>query len=159
MTSAWSVGMLNVHHMKSTEKPAAFVGTMKQLMPSARPSSPEVRAKIMSCVAVCMPLLKRFLPLITQSSPSRTAFVSSHVASEPWFGSVSPKATRVLPVNMPSRNSFFCSSLPKRSHIMIVGKLPTIDDSFCRSLCRPSPFAARCSRMIAIARFVPSRPP
>src|SRR5436309_148940 len=41
----------------------------------------------------------------------------------------------------------------------MVGKLPTIDDSFCRSLCSPSPFAARCSRMIAIARFEPSRPP
>src|SRR5439155_1633381 len=36
--------MLNVHHMKSTENPAALVGTMKQLTPSARPSSPEVLA-------------------------------------------------------------------------------------------------------------------
>ena len=112
VTSAWSVGMLNVHHMKSTENPSVFTGTTKQLMPSARPSSPDVRAKIISCVAVCMPLLKRFLPLITNSSPSRTAFVSNHDASDPWFGSVSPKATRVLPVNMPSRNCFFCSSVP-----------------------------------------------
>lgn len=85
---------------------------MKQLMPCARPSSPEVRAKIMSWVAACRPLLKRFWPLITHSSPSFTAFVSSHDASEPWFGSVRPKATRVLPVNMPSRNCAFCSGVP-----------------------------------------------
>ena len=30
VTSAWSVGMLNVHHMNSTSKPGVSVGTMKR---------------------------------------------------------------------------------------------------------------------------------
>ena len=60
VTSAWSVGMLNVHHMKSTLKPGVSVGTMKQVMPLASPWSPDVRAKTMSWVALCRPLLKRF---------------------------------------------------------------------------------------------------
>ncbi len=105
----------------------------------------------MSWVARWRPVLKRFSPLITHSSPSRTAVVSSQVASEPWSGSVSPNAMRISPVIIPSRNSSFCSGVPNSSIISTVGKLPTIDDSFCRSLCRPRPFAARCSRMIAIA--------
>ena len=30
VTSAWSLGMLKVHHMKSTRKPGVSVGTMKR---------------------------------------------------------------------------------------------------------------------------------
>ena len=36
VTSAWSVGMLNVHQKKSTLKPGASVGTRKALMPIGR---------------------------------------------------------------------------------------------------------------------------
>ena len=36
-TSAWSVGMLKVHHMNGTSKPGESVGTMKQVTPSAFP--------------------------------------------------------------------------------------------------------------------------
>ena len=61
-------------------------------MPSACPGSPEVRAKTRSWVARCTPVFKRLAPLITQPSPSRSARVSSQVASEPWSGSVSPNA-------------------------------------------------------------------
>lgn len=39
------------------------------------------------------------------------------------------------------------------------GKLPTTLCSFCRSLNRPSPLAARCSRVTAIQRLPPSWPP
>src|ERR1700743_2531400 len=39
------------------------------------------------------------------------------------------------------------------------GKFPTMDDSFCRSLCRPRPLCARCSRITAMSMLVPSRPP
>ena len=37
--------------------------------------------------------------------------------------------------------------------------LPTIACSFCRSQCRPRPLRARCSRITAMPRLVPSRPP
>ena len=153
VTSAWSDGMLNVHHMNSTLKPGVLVGTMIAVMPLPSPGLPEVRANTMSWVARCRPLLKRLAPLITHSSPSRTAVVSSQVASEPWLGSVRPNAMRTSPVNIRSRYSSFCSGRPNSSIISTTGKLPTIDDSFCRSLCRPSPLAARCSRMIAIAEI------
>ena len=128
-------------------------------MPRAWPGSPEVRAKTRSWVARCTPVFHRFEPLITQSSPSRPARVSSQVASLPCAGSVRPKAIDRLPVSIASIHSAFCSSVPNRSIMMICGKLPTIDDSSCRSLCRPRPLCARCSRITAMSRLVPSRPP
>ena len=137
VTSAWSVGMLNVHQKKSTEKPGASVGTRKALMPTGEPGSPDVRAKMMSWVAWCRPELKRLWPLRTHSSPSRTAVVSRKVASEPWFGSVSPNARRRVPSRKPGIHSAFCASVPKSRIISTVGKLPTIELSFCRSLWRP----------------------
>ena len=73
------------------------------LVPVMAPGLPEVRANTRSAVAVCMPVLNRFMPLITQSEPCLTAVVSMKVASEPWLGSVRPKAMRSLPVSMPSR--------------------------------------------------------
>ncbi|MBA8826187.1 hypothetical protein FHX42_003563 [Saccharopolyspora lacisalsi] len=39
------------------------------------------------------------------------------------------------------------------------GKLPTTEDSFCRSLCSPSPLCARCSRITAMSSFEPPLPP
>ena len=68
-TSAWSDGMLKVHHMCSTLKPGVVTGTRKAEMPRASPALPEVRAKTRSTVAVCMPVLNRFMPLIIQSPP------------------------------------------------------------------------------------------
>ena len=128
-------------------------------MPWACPGSPEVRAKIKSCVARCTPVLNRLEPLITQSSPSDMACVSSQVASEPCSGSVSPNAIERSPVISASDHAARCSSVPNRSIMMTCGKLPTIEDSFCRSLCSPRPLCARCSRMTAMSRLVPSRPP
>ncbi len=66
-------------------------------MPRASPTLPEVRAKTRSTVAVCMPVLNRFMPLITQSEPCLTAVVSMKVASEPCSGSVRPKPMRSVP--------------------------------------------------------------
>ena len=128
-------------------------------MPTGEPGSPDVRAKMMSWVAWCSPELKRLCPLSTHSSPSGTAVVSRNVASEPWFGSVSPKASRRVPSRKPGIHSAFCASVPKSRIISTVGKLPTIELSFCRSLCSPRPLWARCSRMIAISRLLASRPP
>ena len=76
-------------------------------MPVAWPASPDVRAKTRSWVARCTPVFQRLLPLITQSSPSRTARVSSQVASVPWSGSVRPKAIERSPVSIAWTQSFF----------------------------------------------------
>ena len=55
--------------MCSTLKPGDFTGVRKAEMPRASPALPEVRANTRSTVAVCMPVLNRFMPLITQSPP------------------------------------------------------------------------------------------
>ena len=52
-------------------------------MPRPSPAEPLVRAKIRSYGAAWMPVFHVFSPLITHSSPSRTARVSMCVASEP----------------------------------------------------------------------------
>ncbi len=64
-------------------------------MPTGDPGSPDVRANTMSWVAWCSPELKRFCPLMTHSSPSRDRRSSrGRSRREPWFGSVSPNASR-----------------------------------------------------------------
>ena len=63
---------------------------------------PEVRAKMKSWVAWWSPVFQYFSPLITHSSPSRTAVVSIHVASEPCSGSVS--RNRCVPPGKHLRN-------------------------------------------------------
>ncbi len=78
--------------------------------------SPLVRAKMMSWVAWCSPLFHRFIPLSTHSSPSRTAVVSRYVASLPWFGSVSPKASRRVPSRKPGIQSATCSRCAEVAH-------------------------------------------
>ena len=55
-------------------------------MPWPSPASPLVRAKIRSYGAAWMPVFHVFSPLMTHSSPSRTAVVSMCVASEPCVG-------------------------------------------------------------------------
>ncbi len=109
---AWSVGMLKVQRNSSTSKPGESVGTRNAVMPSPSPGLPDVRAMIMSYCALWMPVFQVFSPLMTHSSPSRTAVVSMHVASEPWSGSVMPKAKPFLPSMRSSTQSAFCSSVP-----------------------------------------------
>jgi hypothetical protein len=55
---------------------------------------------------------------MTHSSPSRTAEVFNDARSEPELGSEKPWHQRVVPLRMPGRNSFFCSSVP---HCKMVG--------------------------------------
>ena len=158
-TWAWSVGMLNVHRNSTISKPSLSVGVRNAVIPSPSPALPLVRAKIRSYWALWMPVFQVFSPLMIHSSPSRTAVVSMCVASEPCWGSVIPKAKPRRPSARSSTHSAFCSSVP---YLIISNRptlLPTMACSFCRSQCRPSPFVARCSRMIAIPRFVPSCPP
>ena len=95
------MGILKVHIHSSIFTPGVSAGTMKQVMPVASPSTPEVRANTMTWVATCIPVVHIFSPLMTQpatpSRVSRTARVSMKVASEPWLGSVRPKGQRILP--------------------------------------------------------------
>ena len=81
-------------------------------MPCPSPASPLVRAKMRSYGAAWMPVFHVFSPLITHSSPSRTATVSMCVASEPWAGSVMPNAKPPRPSASTSIHSAFCSSVP-----------------------------------------------
>src|SRR2546423_1643663 len=50
---------------------------MNAVMPSASPGEPELRAKMRSWLARCMPELKRLTPSITHPSPSRRAGASA----------------------------------------------------------------------------------
>ena len=114
----------------------------------------------MSQLAWWRPELKRFAPLITQSSPSRTAVVSSQVASLPWFGSVSPKPTRCVAGDHPWQELRLLLLACRTRHIM--DHAGSSRRSRTRSAGRCAgrgPSRARCSRMIAIARFEPSWPP
>ncbi len=56
--------------------------------------------------------VNHFRPLITHSSPSRVAVVSSSVGSAPAFGSVIEKPLRSLPSSNGCIHFFFCSSSP-----------------------------------------------
>ncbi|OSY36029.1 hypothetical protein BG653_06959 [Streptomyces platensis] len=58
-------------------------------------------------------VMKHLLPLITQSSPSRTAVVRVAPASEPPSGSVRPKAPSISPLHSLGSHARFCSSVPK----------------------------------------------
>ena len=104
-----------------------------------------------------------FDPLINHPSIpslfSGFAVVSIQVASEPCSGSVNPKAILCVPESIPLINSSFCLSVPKSLNINTCGKFPTIELSFCKSLCKPNPLVAKCSLIIAIAKFDPSFPP
>ena len=72
-----------------------------------------------------------------------------------------------MPSRKPGIHSARCSSVPKSRIISTVGKLPTIELSFCRSLCSPSPFVREVladDRHLEVARVVPAvlrgqRPP
>ena len=151
--------MLNVHRNSSTLNPSAATGVRNAVIPSASPGLPLVRAKMRSWDAAWMPVFQVFSPLITQSSPSRTAVVSMKVASLPWAGSVIPNAKPPRPSASRSIHSACCSGVPYSIISSRPTLLPTIMCSFCRSQCRPRPLLARCSRMIAMPRLVPSRPP
>ena len=110
-----------------------------------------------------MPVVHIFSPSMRQPDTplrvSRTAFVSMCVASEPWLGSVRPKVTRSLKSSVPLMYFSLCAADPKSRSITMNGKLPTTECSFCRSLNRPSPLLAMCSRITAIHRLPISWPP
>ena len=74
--------------------------------------SGSVRAIMNIQCAYCAPEVQIFCPLITKSSPSRTARVCSDARSDPEPGSLKPWHHCTSPERMRPRCSFFCSSLP-----------------------------------------------
>jgi len=65
-------GLLGIH----VSLPGTVPPEVAAVIPVGGPASPEVRAKTRSWLARCIPELKRFVPLMTQPSPSRRAVVS-----------------------------------------------------------------------------------
>ena len=110
--------------------------------------------------ALWMPVFHVFSPLMTQSSPSRSACVSMNVASEPCCG-LGDAEGEARGGPRPGRRSTrpSAASVPYWIISSSPTLLPTIECSFCRSQCSPRPLAARCSRITAMPRFVPSWPP
>ena len=81
-------------------------------MPLCFGASGSVRAIMNIQWAYCAPDVQIFCPLITKSSPSRTARVCSDARSEPEPGSLNPWHHCTSPERMRPRCSFFWSSLP-----------------------------------------------
>ena len=77
--------------------------TRKQVTPPSAPFSGSVTAKTMQKSASLPPVMKVFSPVITHSSPSRTALVRIARASEPAPGSVIAKQLRSSPLIVGSR--------------------------------------------------------
>ena len=67
--------------------PGASIGTRNMLMPLCFGASRSVRAAIQPQLERWAPVVQIFWPLITKSSPSRTAFVWIAARSEPAAGS------------------------------------------------------------------------
>ena len=154
VTSAWSVGMLNVHQKKSTLKPGG-VGRHEErgdadrrarLARGAREDD-VVRRVVQPGVE---PLRAVDHPLVAVADGGRLEVGRVGAVVRLGEPEREPAACR-----RGSRASTrrCCSSVPKSRIMSTVGKLPTIELSFCRSLCSPRPLAARCSRMIAISRL------
>ncbi len=87
-------------------------------MPRCFGASGSVRASMNIQFAFCAPEVQILEPLITYSSPSRTARVCSDARSEPEPGSEKPWHHCTSPLRIRGRCSAFCSSVPCE---MIVG--------------------------------------
>ena len=141
VTSAWSVGMLNVHQWKSTEKPGVSTGTKNAVMPArarrrlaGRPGEHDV---VGGRVHPGVPALRPVDHPVAAVADGRGLHPRG-VAAVVGLGEAEADARRA-PVSIGSRNSSRCSAVPNSSTMCTNGKLPTTDDSFCRSLCRPRP--------------------
>ena len=86
--------------------PGESVGTTKpRIVPSAR-------AHTIATSATEPLVIHIFVPVRTQSSPSRTAVVRIDPGSEPASGSVRPKQPISSPAAMPGSHCWRCSSDP-----------------------------------------------
>src|SRR5687768_6516987 len=81
-------------------------------MPLCLGASGSVRASNMPSSADCPPDVHTFCPLITHSSPSRSAFVCRLARSDPAPGSLKSWHQPSCPVTIGRRYRSFCSSVP-----------------------------------------------
>ncbi len=93
------------------ENPGREASMAKSVIPLA-PLSGAVRTAVKTRSAECPLVMKDLEPLMTHSSPSRTAEVLSAPRSEPPDGSVMPIASRISPDATRGSQRSFCSSVP-----------------------------------------------
>ena len=92
--------------------PGISAGTIKAETPSAPGLSGSVRAKTVNRPARTALVMKRLVPLITKSPPSRRAEVRIPAASEPLSGSVNANEVITSPLATPGNQRLFCSGVP-----------------------------------------------
>ena len=92
-------------------KPSLVASMPNRVMPFG-PFSGSVRAAVMIRSPEKPLVMKVLEPLMTHSSPSRTAVVFSAARSEPPDGSVMPMPSRISPEATPGSQRCFCSSVP-----------------------------------------------
>ena len=97
-------------------KPAVPDGTMIEEISLPPSGLVPVTAVTVTRPVMSVPelVMNDFVPVMTHSSPSRTAVVRVAPASEPPPGSVRPKAPSISPVTRRGSHSRRCSSVPKR---------------------------------------------
>src|SRR5688500_11206253 len=96
--------------------------------------------------------MKHLEPLMTHSSPSRTAVVWVPPASEPAFGSVKPNAPKDSPVQMGVKYFSFCSWVPNK----LSGAPPK---EICAEYVIPVDAQTRLSSSTTIAKLIVSASP
>ena len=89
-------------------------------------------------------VVQTLAPLITYSSPSRTARVLIDVVSVPASGSVTPKAAWIVPLATPGRISAASSGEP----YLRTGSIPKIDRWMAEQPFMAAPEAATSSSTI-----------
>src|SRR3972149_4451851 len=94
--------------------------------------------------ALCALDVQIFCPLMTKSSPSRTARVWSEARSDPAADSLNPWHQRASPDSIRERCSFFCSSLPCTISVgpTIITPMPPTGGTRCSA---NSSFMMNCS--------------
>ncbi len=122
--------------VRSTAKPGRSVSTMKHEIRACRSAPGSVTANTVTRSATDPWLMKRFVPVITYSSPSATARVRMAAASEPASASVRAKAMSLRPVARSGNQRARCSSSPAS-----------------RRGSAPSSWTARMSPVVAQARL------
>ena len=107
-----------------------------------------MRAKTMSTSASGALVIQRFCPVITQWSPSRTAFVVSDEGSEPASGSVSANDATTSPDARRGSHSCCCSAVPPASSTCPAMPLLVPNSERSDGVVQPSSIASSTSSLI-----------
>ena len=131
--------------LRTRLKPGVSVGTMIMLVRAYGGASGSVTAITIAKFAPSADDVNHFWPLMTQSSPSFTAVVSSSSGFEPAVsGSVIEKQLRICPSTSGRRNRSRCSSVACRWRISMLPASGACDpNTVCPSGERPSASLSR----------------